>query len=85
MYISYRYIQAIVNWSWPGFANRHTAQRYPGPVIPTRLPEYIVAAIIIILAPGPSVLFVIARAIGGRGPDHVSRLKRRRLRKEGLA
>jgi phosphate transport system permease protein len=31
------------------------------------------------------VLFVIARAIGGRGPDHVSRLKRRRLRKEGLA
>ena len=32
-------------------------------MIPTRLPEYIVAAIIIILAPGPSVLFVIARAI----------------------
>jgi len=32
-------------------------------VIPTRLPEYIVAAMIIILAPGPSVLFVIARAI----------------------
>lgn len=39
------------------------SHRYPAPVIPTRLPEYIVAAIIIILAPGPSVLFVIARAI----------------------
>jgi threonine/homoserine/homoserine lactone efflux protein len=32
-------------------------------VIPTRLPEYLIAAMIIILAPGPSVLFVIARAI----------------------
>lgn len=32
-------------------------------MIPTRLPEYILAAMIIILAPGPSVLFVIARAI----------------------
>ena len=32
-------------------------------IIPTRLPEYIVAAMVIILAPGPSVLFVIARAI----------------------
>ena len=32
-------------------------------VIPSRLPEYIVAAMVIILAPGPSVLFVIARAI----------------------
>jgi threonine/homoserine/homoserine lactone efflux protein len=32
-------------------------------VIPSRLTEYIVAAMIIILAPGPSVLFVIARAI----------------------
>jgi threonine/homoserine/homoserine lactone efflux protein len=32
-------------------------------VIPTRLPEYLVAAMIIILAPGPSVLFVIARAV----------------------
>ena len=32
-------------------------------VIPSRLAEYIVAAVIIILAPGPSVLFVIARAI----------------------
>ena len=32
-------------------------------IIPSRLPEYIVAAMIIILAPGPSVLFVIARAI----------------------
>jgi len=32
-------------------------------VIPSRLFEYIVAAMIIILAPGPSVLFVIARAI----------------------
>jgi len=31
--------------------------------IPTRLPEYLVAAIIIIIAPGPSVLFVIARAV----------------------
>jgi len=32
-------------------------------IIPSRLPEYIVAAMIIILAPGPSVLFVVARAI----------------------
>ena len=32
-------------------------------VIPSRLTEYIVAAMIIIFAPGPSVLFVIARAI----------------------
>ena len=32
-------------------------------LIPSRLPEYIVAAMIIILAPGPSVLFVVARAI----------------------
>jgi len=31
--------------------------------IPTRLPEYLVAAMIIIVAPGPSVLFVIARAV----------------------
>ena len=30
---------------------------------PTRYPEYLVAAIVIILAPGPSVLFIIARAI----------------------
>lgn len=32
-------------------------------MIPTSYPEYLVAAMIIILAPGPSVLFVIARAI----------------------
>jgi len=32
-------------------------------VIPSRYPEYLIAAMIIILAPGPSVLFVIARAI----------------------
>ena len=32
-------------------------------MIPTRYPEYLIAATIIILAPGPSVLFVIARAI----------------------
>jgi threonine/homoserine/homoserine lactone efflux protein len=32
-------------------------------VMPTRLPEYLVAAMIIIIAPGPSVLFVIARAV----------------------
>lgn len=32
-------------------------------VIPSLLTEYIVAAMVIILAPGPSVLFVIARAI----------------------
>lgn len=31
--------------------------------IPTRFPEYLVAAVLIILAPGPSVLFAIARAI----------------------
>jgi threonine/homoserine/homoserine lactone efflux protein len=32
-------------------------------IIPNRLAEYILAAMVIILAPGPSVLFVIARAI----------------------
>jgi threonine/homoserine/homoserine lactone efflux protein len=32
-------------------------------VVPTRIWEYCLAAMIIILAPGPSVLFVIARAI----------------------
>ncbi len=32
-------------------------------MIPTRIAEYVVAAMVIILAPGPSVLFVIARAI----------------------
>ena len=32
-------------------------------MIPTRYPEYLIAAMIIILAPGPSVLFVLARAI----------------------
>jgi threonine/homoserine/homoserine lactone efflux protein len=32
-------------------------------IIPSRFPEYIVAAMVIILAPGPSVLFVFARAI----------------------
>jgi threonine/homoserine/homoserine lactone efflux protein len=31
--------------------------------IPERFPEFLVAAILIILAPGPSVLFAIARAI----------------------
>jgi phosphate transport system permease protein len=31
------------------------------------------------------VLFVIARAIGGRGPDNISRLKKRRLKRKGLA
>ena len=30
------------------------------------------------------VLFVVARAIGGRGPDHISRLKKRRLRRKGF-
>lgn len=32
-------------------------------MVPTRYPEYLIAALVIILAPGPSVLFVIARAI----------------------
>jgi threonine/homoserine/homoserine lactone efflux protein len=32
-------------------------------VIPSRLSEYIVAAMVIMLAPGPSVLFTLARAI----------------------
>jgi threonine/homoserine/homoserine lactone efflux protein len=31
--------------------------------VPTRIAEYLIAALLIILAPGPSVLFVIARAI----------------------
>lgn len=32
-------------------------------IIPTRIWEYLLASIVIILAPGPSVLFIIARAI----------------------
>lgn len=32
-------------------------------IIPTRIWEYLLASILIIIAPGPSVLFVIARAI----------------------
>lgn len=32
-------------------------------IIPTRIWQYILASIIIIMAPGPSVLFIIARAI----------------------
>ena len=32
-------------------------------MIPARYPEYIVAALVILIAPGPSVLFVVARAI----------------------
>ena len=32
-------------------------------MIPTRFPEFLVATVLIILAPGPSVLFTIARAI----------------------
>lgn len=31
------------------------------------------------------VLFLIARAIGGRGPDHISRLRRWSLKRKGLA
>jgi phosphate transport system permease protein len=31
------------------------------------------------------VLFVIARAIGGRGPDHIGRFKKWRLQRKGLA
>jgi len=34
-----------------------------GLVVPSRIGEYLIAAVVIILAPGPSVLFVIARAI----------------------
>ncbi|TNV70762.1 hypothetical protein FGO68_gene11026 [Halteria grandinella] len=32
-------------------------------LLPTRLWEYLIATILIVLAPGPSVLFIIARAI----------------------
>jgi threonine/homoserine/homoserine lactone efflux protein len=32
-------------------------------VLPSRIWEYVIAAMVIILAPGPSVLFVVARAI----------------------
>lgn len=32
-------------------------------VVPSRIWEYLIAAVVIVLAPGPSVLFVIARAI----------------------
>jgi len=31
------------------------------------------------------VLFVVARAIGGRGPDHIGRFKKWRLQRKGLA
>jgi threonine/homoserine/homoserine lactone efflux protein len=31
--------------------------------IPTRYPEYVITTVIIVLAPGPSVLFTVARAI----------------------
>lgn len=31
------------------------------------------------------VLFVVARAIGGRGPDHIGRIKKWRLQRKGLA
>jgi threonine/homoserine/homoserine lactone efflux protein len=34
-----------------------------GFVIPARIGEYLIATVVIVLAPGPSVLFVIARAI----------------------
>jgi len=34
-----------------------------GTFVPTRITEYLIAAIIIIIAPGPSILFVIARAV----------------------
>lgn len=34
-----------------------------GFVIPARIGEYLIASVVIVLAPGPSVLFVIARAI----------------------
>jgi threonine/homoserine/homoserine lactone efflux protein len=36
---------------------------FPTDAIPSRLWEYLIATILIILAPGPSVLFTIARAI----------------------
>ena len=32
-------------------------------MIPTRFPEFLIATVLIILAPGPSVLFTIAQAI----------------------
>jgi len=32
-------------------------------IVPTRIWEYVVTAILIIIAPGPSVLFIVARAI----------------------
>jgi len=32
-------------------------------IIPSRLAEYVIAAYLIILAPGPSVLFIVARAV----------------------
>ena len=31
------------------------------------------------------ILFVIARTFGGRGPDHIGRFKRMRLKRKGLA
>jgi threonine/homoserine/homoserine lactone efflux protein len=65
--ISIRYIECTFNPKGQKIANRRAQIGYLYPmlagVIPTRLPEYLVAAMIIIIAPGPSVLFVIARAV----------------------
>ena len=46
----------------PGVSDASRRRDYPAQV-PTKLPEFLVASTLIILAPGPSVLFTIARAV----------------------
>jgi phosphate transport system permease protein len=54
--------------------------RFPDPVQIARAWTGALVLLMLVL-----VLFAIARAIGGRGPDHISRLRRRRLARKGLA
>jgi phosphate transport system permease protein len=54
--------------------------RFPDPVQIARAWTGALVLLLLVL-----VLFAIARAIGGRGPDHISRLRRRRLARKGLA
>jgi len=47
-----------------GYAGRmSSALALPVVIVPTRVWEYVIAAVVIILVPGPSVLFTVARAI----------------------
>ena len=65
--ISIRYIGTEFNPIYPRKANpprpARALTKLTRVVIPSRLFEYMIAAYLIILAPGPSVLFIVARAI----------------------